>query len=288
MTEATGQAADQARLVLVGTPLGNREDLSARGRAALLEADLLFCEDTRSPLRLLGEADAARLPPRVSCFVANEGARVDALLDALREGKVVAYVSEAGMPVWSDPGAVLVRAAVGAGFEIDVVPGPTAASIVLAASGFDATGALFLGFIERSGAERKRALETIARAAGPVLLYEAGNRTPALMRDLATALPDADTRQVVIGRELTKRHQQWIRGSAAALAAEIGEPLRGEVTVAIAGAPELDADDPGRAAARAVLELMLDASLKPKARAKAIAALTGESASAVYDRLRGA
>jgi len=270
----------------VGTPLGNRADLSPRARAALLEADLLLCEDTRSPVRLLGEDTP--LPPRVSCFVGNEGARVGVLLDALAEGKTVVFVSEAGMPVWSDPGAELVRAAIEAGAPLDVVPGPTAASIVLAASGLDAPGAVFHGFIDRSGPERKASLRRIAEGSGPALLYEAGNRVPALLRDLAVVLPDADERRVVIGRELTKKHQEWIRGTAEALAAEITEPLRGEVTIAIAGASVGAAEDPAQRAARAVVDAMLDPSLKPKARAKQIAALTGQNASELYDRLRAA
>ena len=272
-------------LVLVGTPLGNRADLSPRAREALLGADLLFCEDTRSPSRLLG--NDVELPPRRSCFVGNEHERTTELVEALAAGKTVAFCSEAGMPGWSDPGEFLVRAAVEAGYRVDVVPGPTAASAALTLSGFDATGSCFLGFIARDGKDRTRALRRIATAEGPTLVYEAGNRTPALLRDLTKALPDADQRQVVVCRELTKLHQEILRGTVAELHGQVTEALRGEVTVVVArGADAAQAET--RDAARAVLEVMLDPSLKPRPRARALAELTGLDARELYERLRGA
>ena len=271
-------------LVLVGTPLGNRGDLSPRAREALLSADLLLCEDTRSPTRLLG--NDVVLPPRRSCFVGNEHERTSELLEALAAGQTVAFCSEAGMPSWSDPGQFLVQAAVEAGYAVDVVPGPTAASAALSLSGFDATGACFLGFISRDGKARTHALEQIASATAPTLLYEAGNRTPALLRDLAKALPDADSRAVVVCRELTKLHQETLRGTVAELHAKTSEPLRGEVTVVVDGGNAADAESLD--AARAVLDVMLDPSLKPRPRARALAELTGLDARELYERLRDA
>lgn len=275
------------KLVLIGTPLGNREDLSDRARRTLLEADLLLCEDTRSPLRLLPDA---ALPERISCFVGNEHGRVALLLERLAAGQTVAFVSEAGLPVWSDPGRLLVSAAVAAGYAIDVIPGPTAGTCALAASGFVAEGARFLGFIPRAGRSRTVALAELAGDPGAVVIYEAGNRTPALLRDLSRCVGD---RQVLIARELSKLHQEFLRGTAAELAERVREPLRGEVTLVIEGrsraAAEAEAEqDPVRAAANAVLELMLDGSLKPRARAKALAELTGLDARALYERLLGA
>jgi 16S rRNA (cytidine1402-2'-O)-methyltransferase len=277
--------AGKGTLVLVGTPLGNRGDLSPRAREAIISADLLFCEDTRSPVRLLGEG--VELPPRVSCFVVNEGDRVGLLLERLGRGERVAYVSEAGMPVWSDPGMRLVQAAVAAGFEVDVIPGPTAAAMALCLSGLAAEDVRFLGFLPRSGPERSMRLQQLARERATVLLYEAGNRTPALLRDLAAALPDAATRRVAIGRELTKQHQEVLRGTLTELAASVDEALRGEVTLVLAGtsAAELEAGDPAQVAARAVWELIWDPSLKPREKAKQIATLTGLEARAIYERL---
>ncbi len=276
------------RLVLVGTPIGNRGDLSPRAREALLGADLLLCEDTRSPLRLLGE-EGSELPPRQSCFVGNEHARLEALREALREGKTVAFVSEAGMPVWSDPGRLLVDAAWELGAEIDAVPGPTAAATALALSGFLAEGARFVGFVERSGEARELALRAALADPGASIFYEAGNRTPALLRALAEgAGASASTRRVLVARELTKRHQELVRASVAQAAQQLSEALRGEVCVVLEGAgtahgAEADADP--HADARRVFELMGDASLKPRARAKALAELTGLDAREIYDRL---
>lgn len=282
MSAAEGRAGV---LVLVGTPLGNRGDLSPRAREAILGADLLLCEDTRSPIRLLG--DEVALPPRVSCFVANEGERVALLLEHLGRGSRVAYVSEAGLPVWSDPGLRLVQAAVAAGHVVDVVPGPTAAAVALCLSGLAADDVRFLGFLPRSGPERAARMVELARETATVLLYEAGNRTPALLRDLAAALPDAATRQVAVGRELTKQHQEVLRGTVAGLAVEVKEALRGEVTVVLAGATrvELAASDPVQAAARAVWDLQWDPGLRPREKAKQIAVLTGLEPRAIYERL---
>lgn len=272
------------RLVLVGTPLGNREDLAPRARRAILEADVLWCEDTRSPRRLVGEG--VELPRRVSCFVANEAERTQALVAELSAGRTVVFVSEAGMPVWSDPGCKLVAAALNAGAEIDVVPGPTAAATALCHSGLPAEGSLFLGFIARDGAARREALSRIAAHEGAAILYEAGNRVPALLRDLAAACPDPETRTVTVARELTKLHQEIRRGTLAELREEIDEAQRGEVTVVVGPAsPTAPGDDPVRAAARATIEAVLDPGLRPRERAKRIAELTGLDAGQLYDRL---
>lgn len=218
------------KLVLIGTPLGNREDLSERARRSLREADLLLCEDTRSPQRLLPDTE---LPERISCFVGNEHERVALLLERLAAGQTVAFVSEAGLPVWSDPGRLLVAAAIEAGYEVDVIPGPTAGTCALAVSGFVAEGARFLGFIPRTGKQRDELLASLVSETGATVIYEAGNRTPALLRDLSKHVGE---RRVLIARELSKLHQELIRGTATELAERIAEPLRGEVTVVIEGA----------------------------------------------------
>ena len=164
----TARPAGGGLLVMVGTPLGNRGDLSPRAREALLGADLLFCEDTRSPSRLLG--GDVELPPRRSCFVGNEHERVPELLAALEEGKTVAFCSEAGMPGWSDPGQFLVNAAAQAGHRVDVVPGPTAAGAAMTLSGLDIGGSRFMGFIARDGKDRAAALADIATSNGACVL----------------------------------------------------------------------------------------------------------------------
>ena len=279
----------QGTLVLVGTPIGNRGDLSERAREAILGADLLLCEDTRSPLRLLG-VGGETLPPRVSCFVGNEHDRLALLEEALAQGKRVAFVSEAGMPVWSDPGRLLVERAWACGARLDAIPGPTATGMALALSGFPAEGATFLGFVERSGPSRKAQLQRVAQAQGAMIIYEAGNRTAGLLADLCEALGEQSTRRVLVARELTKAHQELLRGTAAELCADVSGALRGEVCVVVeGGGGQLEAGmepDPSQAAAARVLEIMLDPSLKPRARAKALAALTGHNASELYKRLQ--
>lgn len=273
---------DAGILVLVGTPLGNREDLSPRARRTILEADLLLCEDTRSPTRLLGGEE--RLPPRTSCFVGNEPSRIPAMLDHLARGHTVVFVSEAGMPVWSDPGRALVSAALEAGYAVDVVPGPTAAATALCLSGLPADEVRWVGFLPRDGPSRKQKLASLADETATVILYEAGNRVPALLVDLAAALRDPEARRVVIARELTKVHQETLRGTVAELVARLDESVRGEVTVVL-GPTTVAPVNAARRAACDTLESVL-ADLKPREKAKRLAALTGLDARELYDRLR--
>ncbi len=278
----------QGRLVLVGTPLGNRADLSPRAAAAITGADELFCEDTRSVPRLLGTETP--LPPRRSFFAGNEAQRCGELVDLLSAGREVVFVSEAGMPIWSDPGRALVEAALGGGFVVDVIPGPTAAATALCLTPFVAEGARFLGFVPRDSGPRKSVLRTLARDRGAAIFYESPNRVAALLRDLETVLgEDAKQRRVAVARELTKLHQEVKRGTVAELAAQIQAPLRGEVTVVLEGYRGVDEEaEDAKSAAREVLETMLDPTLKPRPKAKRLAELTGGDAREIYDRLRDA
>jgi len=271
-------------LVIVGTPLGNREDLSPRARAAILGADLLLCEDTRSPNRLFGEG--VGLPPRRSCFVGNEHERVAGMLAALADGKRVAFLSEAGMPCWSDPGQKLVRAALDAGYAVDVIPGPTAVATAVCHSGLPCDEVRFCGFPPRSGAARTEWLASLVGEPATVVSYEAGNRVAALLADLARTLTDAGTRELVIARELTKLHQEIVRGSVAELAAKSDAALLGEVTVVLAPAAVARGELAQQQAARA-LEVVLDASKKPREKARRLAELTGLPARDIYARLGG-
>ncbi len=289
---APPEGSKQGRLVLVGTPLGNREDLSPRARRTILEADLLLCEDTRSPARLLG--DALPSTERVSCFVGNEHERTELMLRRLEAGAVVVYVSEAGLPVWSDPGRLLVEAALSAGHVVDVVPGPTAATLALCVSGFEAEGARFIGFVPRSGPPRNEALDDVLRDRGASLIYEAGGRVGGLLRDLrarslAIGMGDESTRRVVVARELTKLHQEVLRGSLAEVSARVGDSVRGEVVVVLEGAPHTiepsDREAFARDSARAVLTAMTDSTLRPRERARQIAKLTGLDDREVYELL---
>ena len=272
------------RLVLVATPIGNREALSPRARRTILEADVVYCEDTRSLPRLL--PDESRLPPRVSCHRDNERGRIERLLADLSAGRTVVYVSEAGMPGIRDPGLALVRAARAAGHSVDVVPGPSAVTCAVALAGFEGPFA-FLGFVPRKGAERRAFLAGAARHTETVVLFEAPGRLPALLRDLAGAVPDPQRRSAVIARELTKLHQQVRAGTLAELAGAFEGPVRGEVTVVVGPAAPSGEPDDGMRAARGVLDAVLDPGLRPRERARRIAERTGLSTDEVYRRLTG-
>lgn len=255
-------------LVVVGTPIGNLDDLSPRAAAALRDADVVACEDTRRTATLLRHAGATTRMLAVHRH--NEAARAADLVGRMRAGGTVALVSDAGMPLVSDPGGRLVRAAVQAGLPVTVVPGPSAVTAALAASGLAGeAGFLFLGFVPRKGAERRAAMERIGALDVPAVLFESPQRLPALLAEMAAAWPE---RPVAVCRELTKMHEEVARGTAAELAGRFHEPPRGEIAVVVgpAAAPGPEAAD---ARLRAALALLLDAGLGAGRAADVAAAL---------------
>jgi 16S rRNA (cytidine1402-2'-O)-methyltransferase len=220
-------------LRLVGTPIGNLGDLSERAGRAISEADLVACEDTRRTRKLLAHL-GAHAPRLVSFYEGNERKRIPELLDQLRGGKEVALVSDAGMPGLSDPGYRLVAACVEAGIEVDVVPGPSAAISALVVSGLPTARFSFEGFLSRKAGERRARLAELASDPRTLILFESPRRVAALVENALEALGD---RRAVVARELTKIHQEVLRGTLSELAAQIGgEELRGEVVVVIEGA----------------------------------------------------
>ena len=243
------------RLVVVGTPIGNLGDLSPRAVAALEAADVVACEDTRRTGRLLAHAGIDRRT-LVRLDDHTEARASAGLVELVRSGGVVAVVSDAGLPGLSDPGAVLVAAAVEAGVVVEVVPGPFAGAVAAVGSGLlDGSGRfVFEGFLPRKGAARRERIATLAGERRPVVLYEAPHRLAATLVDLAGAL--GDDRRVALCRELTKLHEETWRGTLAEAVAhsELVEP-RGEYVVVLEGAPppaEVD-DDALRAALDAEL-----------------------------------
>ena len=232
------------RFIVVGTPIGNLGDLSPRAAEILGDADVIACEDTRRTGRLLS-AIGVEAPKLV---VVNEHTEVDAadgLVGRAIDGAVVALVTDAGMPTVSDPGSSLVEAMVAAGVEVSVVPGPTAASSALAASGLPAGRWVFEGFLPRKGSGRAERLRSLASEERTVVLYEAPHRMVRTVDDLlAVSAPD---RRVVFGREITKLHEEWFRGTLAEGAEWLAahEP-RGEFVIVLDGAappPEATDDD---------------------------------------------
>jgi 16S rRNA (cytidine1402-2'-O)-methyltransferase len=222
-------------LVLVGTPIGNLGDLAPRAVQALAAADAICCEDTRRTGRLLEHAGVAR----PALVVVNDHTEVRAIAGVLRRldrGERVAVVTDAGMPGISDPGERLVRAAVEAGHPIEVVPGPSAAVTALVVSGLPTGRFAFEGFLPRKGSGRTSRLRELLGEPRTIVLYEAPHRLARTLADLAGAL--GDDRQVSIGRELTKLHEEHWRGTLAEARrwAEAHEP-RGELVLVVEGAP---------------------------------------------------
>jgi 16S rRNA (cytidine1402-2'-O)-methyltransferase len=223
------------RLVLVGTPIGNLEDLTPRAHQALGAADVVCCEDTRRTGRLLQHAGIAA-PRLVVVNAYTEAEQVPHVVSLLDQGKRVAVVSDSGMPGVSDPGEKLVRAAIDAGHRVEVVPGPSAVVAALVISGLPSGRFVFEGFLPKRGRARAERLGALATEVRTMVLFEAPHRLHRTLADLSEAC-GAD-RRVAVVRELTKLHEQVWRGDlagAAAWAAEEGPP--GEIVLVVAGAP---------------------------------------------------
>jgi 16S rRNA (cytidine1402-2'-O)-methyltransferase len=269
------------RLVVCPTPIGNLEDVTLRVLAALREADVVACEDTRRTRTLLDRYGVGA--PLVSYHEHNEERRAAELVERMRAGEVVALVSDAGMPLISDPGFVLVRACVAAGLAVEVLPGPSAALAALVASALPADRWRFAGFLPRRKAELERVLET---GEGTLVAFESPRRLPASLAVLAALDP---SRPVAVCRELTKVHEEVVRGTAGELAERYrGAPPRGEV-VLVVGAPVASAggDGDGGPSVEAVdaVARLVEAGAKPRPAAAVVAELTGESANALYRAL---
>lgn len=231
-------------LVVVATPIGNLGDLSPRAVEALASVDVVACEDTRRTRGLLTHAGIPGAGRLVAVHAHNESDRADDLVERMRAGARVAYVSDAGTPGVSDPGARLVAACIDAGIPVEVVPGASAVLAALVLSGFVADRFTFEGFLPRKGRDRTARLASIAADERVQVLYEAPGRVATTLADLAAACgPD---RPVAIAREITKLHEEVVRlplGAAAARAAEV-EP-RGEYVIVVGPdvAPEVVVDD---------------------------------------------
>jgi 16S rRNA (cytidine1402-2'-O)-methyltransferase len=259
------------RLVVCPTPIGNLEDVTLRVLAALREADVVACEDTRRTRVLLERYGVSA--SLVSYHEHNERERAAELVERMLRGDVVALVSDAGMPLVSDPGYVLVQGCVAAGLAVEVLPGPSAALAALVASALPADVWRFAGFLPR----RRAALEAVFASPETVVAFESPRRLGASLAVLAAVDP---ARPVAVCRELTKVHEEVVRGTAASLAERYaGEPPRGEIVIVIGGAPAASGLDP--AAVDAVRRLV-DAGARARVAASVVAELTGAPANALY------
>ena len=264
------------RLVVCPTPIGNLEDVTLRVLGALREADVVACEDTRRT-RVLLDRHGVRART-ISYHEHNERQRAAELVERMRAGETVALVSDAGMPLVSDPGFVLVQGAIAAGLEVEVLPGPSAAITALVASGLPAESWRFVGFLPR---RKTAAAEAFAHTAETVVAFESPKRVGTTLAALAEVDPD---RPVAVCRELTKLHEEVLRGSATELARRYAksEPLKGEVVLVVGPAPEPGAD---LDAALAAVRRLVEAGAKPRVAASVVAELTGAGANDLYRAL---
>jgi 16S rRNA (cytidine1402-2'-O)-methyltransferase len=271
-------------LVLVATPIGNLGDLPPRAVEALAAADLVCCEDTRRTGKLLKHAGIT--VRRLAVVNAHtEAERIGQVLAVLGEGGTVAVVTDAGTPGISDPGEVLVRAAVEAGFEVSAVPGPAAVIVALITSGLPTSRFVFEGFLPRSGRERSERLAELAAERRTSVLYEAPHRITRTLADLLEVC--GPERRVAIGRELTKLHEQTWRGPLGDAAGRAGasDPI-GEFVVVLDGAPAAPPADAGSIEAAA--KRALAAGLSARDAAAAVAHELGIPKRRAYDAVLAA
>ncbi len=263
-------------LTVSPTPIGNLEDVTLRVLSALREADVVACEDTRRTRTLLDRYGVnAKL---VSYHEHNEEQRAAELVEQMRGGTNVALVSDAGMPLVSDPGYVLVRACVAAGLPVEVLPGPSAALAALVASALPADRWRFAGFLPRKAGELRKVL---SESGGTLIAFESPKRVPATLALAAEIDPE---RQAAVCRELTKAHEEVARGSAAELADRYADaPPRGEVVLVFG--PPSKAEEDGPPAGLDQVRKLVDAGAKPRVAAQVVAELTGGSANRLYSAL---
>lgn len=220
-------------LYLVATPIGNLEDITARALRVLQEVTLIAAEDTRHTGKLLKHFEIST--PQTSYFEHNKRAKLETVLAKLSEGDV-ALVSDAGTPALNDPGYELVRAALEAGHQVSPVPGPSAPVAALVASGLPTDRFLYLGYLKRKSAERRRQLAEIQQLPYTLIFLETPHRLLAALDDLQAELGN---RQMAVARELTKLHEEIYRGRISEAAAHFdAHPLKGEITLVIDGAPQ--------------------------------------------------
>jgi 16S rRNA (cytidine1402-2'-O)-methyltransferase len=266
---------------VVATPIGNLEDISYRAVRVLKEADLIACEDTRHTAKLLHHYGIEK--PTVSYHEHNEAARAEELVTKMEQGLNVAQVSDAGMPGISDPGYRVIKLAIERGVPVVPIPGASAVIAALAASGLPTDSFQFLGFLPSKSGQRRTTLEALRVAKHTTVVYEAPHRIAETMKDIVELL--GPERPVVLARELTKMHEEFIRGTAAEILQRVqAHELKGEMTLLIGkGAGEQTA---AKDIAQRLDEIMREQKLDENAALKALAKERGISKSEAYRELQ--
>jgi 16S rRNA (cytidine1402-2'-O)-methyltransferase len=266
------------RLTVCPTPIGNMGDITERVKQALASADVVACEDTRRAGRLyeLLELETPRL---ISNHEGNEEDRAEQIAQAIERGAKVALISDAGTPLLSDPGYRLMQACIERHLEIEVLPGPTAITTALVASGLPPGRWRFEGFLPRRAGE----LERVLQSTETVVAFESPRRLPASLRALAALAPE---RQAAVCRELTKLHEEVVRGSLEELARRFRDDVKGEIVVVISPSRERPSS-PDIAFAVDALRRLVQSGARPRAAAGVVAALTGTAPNDLYRELTG-
>jgi len=279
MSRGHGEAITQGTLYVVATPIGNREDVSERARRVLAEVDVVAAEDTRHTGMLLKAYGLKKA--MISCYAHNEERQSGRIIEMLLEGKAVALVSDAGMPGISDPGARLVRQAIDAEIKLSVIPGPSAVITALAASGLDTDTFAFGGFFPRTNKERRAWMDRFSGFQGTVVFYESPKRLLATLHYILEAWGD---RYCCIARELTKRYEEFIRGSLTEVYETLmgASPEKGEIVVVIDSRVSREDETASPEEALVLGRTLLDAGMGKKEASRELAAKTGMSANACY------
>jgi len=267
------------RLYLVATPIGNLEDITYRAVRVLGEVDLIACEDTRQTHKLLDHYAISK--PTISYHEHNEAQRAAELAERLCAGASVALVSDAGMPLVSDPGYRLVEAAIAGGIPVEPVPGPSAALTALAASGLPVDGFHFAGFLPPKAGQRDRALEALAAEPVTLIFYEAPHRILETLEAIERVL---GPRPVVVARELTKIHEEFLRGPVAEVRAVLAArgSVKGEITLLVGRAAEAAPDDTPVAQA---VQALVESGVERMQAIKQVARQRGLAKREVYERV---
>lgn len=280
-TDDNSDGATPGTLYLVGTPIGNLEDITLRALRTLREADLIACEDTRQTMKLLNHYGIEK--PTVSYHEHNELTRSAELIVHLERGENIAMVSDAGMPGVSDPGYRLVHLAVRHHIRVVPIPGASAFLSALVASGLPTDSFRFDGFLPAKEGARRTSLEGIRDSVRTEIFYEAPHRIVETLRDVADIL--GPERHVVVAREVTKLHEEFLRGNAAEVLQSLEQrgDIRGEITLLIGKAePHAPAQAPSRNVGEHVRQLMQRQKLEEKAALKQAAKDLGLSKSEAY------
>lgn len=223
---------DYGKLYIVATPIGNLDDITLRAINVLKSVDIVVAEDTRHSLKLLNHLQISK--PLMSYYRHKEEVKYEKILEKIKEGKNIAIISDAGTPIISDPGEVIVKAAIKENIEVIPIPGACAAITALMAGGVDTKKFVFYGFISINKKLRKKELEEIKKENKTIILYEAPHKIKNTLEDLKEYIPE---RKIIICRELTKIHEEFIRGTAEEVAKKITEP-KGEYIILIDSNPE--------------------------------------------------